>query len=171
MDVLDNELLNMDETEMSSSIDKLKKSNETAISATDKMKKSNEKIDINSFILDLENNLDNIDNIDNKNNIDNIDKVHEYQHLENNKENNLEKNIENKKNNKECINKQVYTFLINIKEPLIIILLFILLNNKDLNILIDKIPYIDILPDNFLSLLLRGLVLAIIIYYFKKFDN
>ena len=63
----ENELSNIDEGEMSSSIDKLKK--------------SNKKIDINSFILDLENNLDNIDNIDNKNNIDNIDKVHEYQHL------------------------------------------------------------------------------------------
>ena len=163
----ENDLSNINEDEMSSSIDKLKK--------------NNEKIDINSFILDLENNLDNIDNRTLENNKDNVDKVNEYQHLENNNateyqhlENNKVKSKENKVTKEDdnySINKYIYTFLINIKEPLIIILLFILLNNKDLVILIDKIPYIDIVPDNFLSLLLRGLVLAIIIYYFKKFDN
>ena len=163
----ENDLSNINEDEMSSSIDKLKK--------------NNEKIDINSFILDLENNLDNIDNRTLENNKDNVDKVNEYQHLENNNateyqhlENNKVKSKENKVTKEDdnySINKYIYTFLINIKEPLIIILLFILLNNKDLVILIDKIPYIDIVPDNFLSLLLRGVILAIIIYYFKKFDN
>lgn len=163
----ENDLSNINEDEMSSSIDKLKK--------------NNEKIDINSFILDLENNLDNIDNRTLENNKDNVDKVNEYQHLENNNaneyqhlENNKVKSKEikvNKEDDNYSINKYIYTFLINIKEPLIIILLFILLNNKDLVILIDKIPYIDIVPDNFLSLLLRGVILAIIIYYFKKFDN
>ena len=147
----ENELSNMNEDEMSSSVEKLKK--------------NNEKIDINSFILDLENNLDNIDNSPTENNKDNIDKVNEYQHLENNKVKSKEIKVD-KVDDNYPINKYIYTFLINIKEPLIIILLFILLNNKDLVILIDKIPYIDIIQDNFLSLLLRGLFLSIIIYYF-----
>ena len=164
MNVLDNELLNIDETEMSSSIDKLKKSNDSSASLN-KMKHSNEKIDINSFILDLENKLDN------------IDKVHDYQPLEIYKDNTLEKNNEKENNkitdtdNTNTFNKEIYNFLITIKEPLIIILLFILLNNNDLIILFDKIPYINILPDHLLSLILRGLILSIIIFYLRKINN
>lgn len=64
--------------------------------------------------------------------------------------------------------ERIYTILVEIKEPVIIILLFILLNNSDLIRTIGKIPYYNRIPTIYPSLILRGLVMAILIYLLRK---
>ena len=65
-------------------------------------------------------------------------------------------------------NNKLCNFLINIKEPMIIILLFILLNNRDLIILIYRLPFIKNIESQYPSLIIRGIILASIIYYLRK---
>jgi len=55
--------------------------------------------------------------------------------------------------------------------PIITILLFIILNNEELIILINQIPYINILPHPITSLILRGLILALVLYGLKKYNS
>ena len=165
MDDLEKELLNYDN--MGTTIEKIKKPNVS-------------KFNINNFIKELENNLDNFDNIK-----DNNDTPAFNQNLKKNKENftekiinfdeeeyeeeeseynSSEKELENIKN----WNNKIYTFLVNIKEPLIIVLVFILLNNNDLILLTNKILCINKIENQYISLIIRGIVLAIIIHYLER---
>ena len=152
MDDLEKELLNYNE--MGTSINKIKKLN------------------INNFIKELENNLDNFDNTN-----ENINPVASNQDFNKIKENFTEKiinfeednNISEKKlGNYQTWNNNVYTFLVNIKEPFIIVLLFILLNNKDLILLTHKISFINNIENEYPSLIIRGIILALIIYYLRN---
>ena len=152
MDDLEKELLNYNE--MGTSINKIKKFN------------------INNFITELENNLDNFDNTN-----ENINPVASNQDFNKIKENFTEKivNFEEDNNisekelgNYQTWNNKVYTFLVNIKEPLIIVLLFILLNNKDLILLTRNISFINNIENEYPSLIIRGIILALIIYYLRN---
>jgi len=139
---------------------------------------------VNSFIKDLEKNLDNFDNIDfqtgpmpsNLNeNFKNQKKEKILEKLVDDKPAMVDTKITStkslKKTKKNNNNNKIYNFLIEIREPVIIILLFILLNNPELKELVNKIPYIDYFDSPFPSLILRGSILAIIIYYLKKYSK
>jgi hypothetical protein len=159
MDDLEKELLNYNE--MGTSINKIKKSDTNL-----------KKFNINNFIKELENNLDNFDNTN-----ENINPVPANQDFNKIRESFTEKivNFEEDNNiseqeleNYQTWNNKVYTFLVNIKEPLIIILVFILLNNKDLILLTQKIFFINNIENEYPSLIIRGIILALIIYYLKN---
>ena len=163
MDDLEKELLNYDD--MGTTIEKIKKPNINL-----------NKFNINNFVKELENNLDNFDNTneytetpafnqDFKQNVKERfteDIVNFEEEDENNEES--EKELENCQN----WNNIVLTFLLNIKEPIIIILIFILLNNNDLILSINKILCINKIENQYISLIIRGIVLAIIIHYLRK---
>ena len=162
MDDLEKELLNYNE--MGTSIKKIKKSDTNL-----------KKFNINNFIKELENNLDNFDNTN-----ENINPVASNQdfnkiresftekvvNFEDDKDTSKEELTENK--NYQTWNNKVYTFLVNIKEPLIVVLLFILLNNKDLILLTYKISFINNTENQYTSLIIRGVILASIIYYLRN---
>jgi hypothetical protein len=159
MDDLEKELLNYNE--MGTSINKIKKSDTNL-----------KKFNINNFIKELENNLDNFDNTN-----QNINPVAANQDFNKIRESFTEKivNFEEDNNiseqeleNYQTWNNKVYTFLVNIKEPLIIILVFILLNNKDLILLTQKIFFINNIENEYPSLIIRGIILALIIYYLRN---
>jgi hypothetical protein len=159
MDDLEKELLNYNE--MGTSINKIKKSDTNL-----------KNFNINNFIKELENNLDNFDNTN-----ENINPVASNQDFNKIRESFTEKivNFEEDNNiseqeleNYQTWNNKVYTFLVNIKEPLIIILVFILLNNKDLILLTQKIFFINNIENEYPSLIIRGIILALIIYYLKN---
>jgi hypothetical protein len=163
MDDLEKELLNYDD--MGTTIEKIKKPNINL-----------NKFNINNFVKELENNLDNFDNTneytetpafnqDFKQNVKERfteDIVNFEEEDDNNEES--EKELENCQN----WNNIVLTFLLNIKEPIIIILVFILLNNNDLILLINKLFLINNIKNEYISLIIRGIVLAIITYYLKN---
>jgi hypothetical protein len=163
MDDLEKELLNYED--MGTTIEKIKKPNINL-----------NKFNINNFVKELENNLDNFDNTneytetpafnqDFKQNVKERfteDIVNFEEEDENNEES--EKELENCQN----WNNIVLTFLLNIKEPIIIILIFILLNNNDLILSINKILCINKIENQYISLIIRGIVLAIIIHYLRK---
>jgi hypothetical protein len=159
MDDLEKELLNYNE--MGTSINKIKKSDTNL-----------KNFNINNFIKELENNLDNFDNTN-----ENINPVASNQDFNKIRESFTEKivNFEEDNNiseqeleNYQTWNNKVYTFLVNIKEPLIIILLFILLNNKDLILLTRNISFINNIENEYPSLIIRGIILALIIYYLRN---
>jgi hypothetical protein len=162
MDDLEKELLNYNE--MGTSIKKIKKSDTNL-----------KKLNIDNFIKDLENNLDNFDNTN-----ENINPVASNQDFNKIRENFTEKvvNFEEDTNtskeelkkliNYQSWNNKIYTFLVNIKEPIIVILLFILLNNKDLILLTNKISFINNIENQYPSLIIRGVILASIIYYLRN---
>ena len=159
---------------------------------------SNKKFNINNFVQELENNLDNFDNIEESTEEDispiasnqYFNKVREEMtekliNFEDEKDNsnNFDKKIKDFKKLKELkelielkeskekyqnFNNKICNFLINIKEPIIIILLFILLNNRDLIILIYRLPFIKNIESQYPSLIIRGIILALIIYYLRK---
>ena len=163
MDDLEKELLNYED--VGTTIEKIKKPNINL-----------NKFNINNFVKELENNLDNFDNTneytetpafnqDFKQNVKERfteDIVNFEEEDENNEES--EKELENCQN----WNNIVLTFLLNIKEPIIIILIFILLNNNDLILSINKILCINKIENQYISLIIRGIVLAIIIHYLRK---
>jgi hypothetical protein len=62
----------------------------------------------------------------------------------------------------------MYKFLIEIKEPVIIIILFILVNNPDFIGVVAKIPYMNRISNQYPSLILRGLILASIVYLLRR---
>jgi hypothetical protein len=163
MDDLEKELLNYED--MGTTIEKIKKPNINL-----------NKFNINNFVKELENNLDNFDNTneytetpafnqDFKQNVKERfteDIVNFEEEDDNNEES--EKELENCQN----WNNIVLTFLLNIKEPIIIILIFILLNNNDLILSINKILCINKIENQYISLIIRGIVLTIIIHYLRK---
>ena len=164
MDDLEKELLNYDD--MGTTIEKIKKPNINL-----------NKFNINNFVKELENNLDNFDNTneytetpafnqDFKQNLKErfTEDVVNFVEDDDNENDESEKELENYQN----WNNTVLTFLLNIKEPIIIILVFILLNNNDLILLINKIFLINNIKNEYISLIIRGIVLAIIIHYLKN---
>lgn len=199
LDDLEKELLNY--KEMGTSINKIKsnetdfinrelrynerepfsdsKNKSTECDATGcKTKKNN--FSVNSFVKDLETNLDNFDNIKDTNGPlpSNINfKKEKVKHIEKFEEPEYsETEVEEPKKKKTSssflskMKQRMYTILIEIKEPLIIIFLFILLNNTDLIRAIAKIPYINIISNNYPSLIIRGLILALFIYLLRKYE-
>ena len=171
MDDLEKELLNYDN--MGTTIEKIKKPDINI-----------NKFNINNFVKELENNLDNFDNTNeykktqqfNQNfkknresftekivNFEDEDKYN-YKDDDKSEDNSSEKELKNIKN----WNNTIYTFLVNIKEPLIIILVFILLNNNDLILLTHKLFFINNIKNQYISLIIRGVILAIIIYYLRN---
>jgi hypothetical protein len=71
----------------------------------------------------------------------------------------------------ENLNDFIYKLLIKIKEPLIIVLLFVLLNNVDFIALTYQLPFMNLTNNQYPSLIIRGIILAIIIYYLRKMDK
>jgi hypothetical protein len=136
----------------------------------------NKNFNVNNFVQELENNLDNFDNAE-----ENIGPAASNQDFNKVKEDFTEKlvNFEEEKEESDTSdeepegsyenwNNKIYNFLVNIKEPLIVILLFILLNNRDLIALTYKLPLINNIESPYPSLIIRGILLASIIYYLKK---
>lgn len=187
---LEKELNNFDE--MSSSIDKIKqdkkydnremfKDVQTDTKCKDCKDSKGKNFDINNFVSDLENKLDNFDNIDfqsgpTPSNLNEDFKNHKKGKL-------IEKNIEKigkinsdninikpkKKHN--TLDKKILKILVKMREPFIVLLLFVLLNNKDLIELINRIPYIAEMNSDYPSLIIRGLMLGLIIYNLKKYSK
>jgi hypothetical protein len=162
MDDLEKELLNYED--MGTTIEKIKKPNINL-----------NKFNINNFVKELENNLDNFDNTneytetpafnqDFKQNVKErfTEDIVNFEEDDNNEES--EKELENYQN----WNNIILTFLLNIKEPIIITLVFILLNNNDLILLTNKILCINKIENQYISLIIRGIILAIIIHYLRK---
>ena len=124
---------------------------------------------VDNFVKDLESNLDNFDNI-----YDSEGPMPANTNFKKEapKPKKIEKFVEI--NDKPVASveitwkERIYTILVEIKEPVIIILLFILLNNSDLIRTIAKIPYYNRIPTMYPSLILRGLVMAVIIYLLRK---
>ena len=145
-----------------------------------KIKKQN--FNVNSFVKELEINLDNFDNIkENEGPLpSNINfkkesepkKIKKIENLENTTEEDNEENFEENFEETESSWKQmIYNFLVEVKEPIIIILVFILLNHSDLVRTVAKIPYFNRIPTNYPSLILRGGVLALIVYLLRKYKS
>jgi len=131
-------------------------------------------INMSSFVKDLESKLDNFDNLDLENgpmpsNVNTAfqDKIKTSTVKE--PEEIIDEPI--KKEKKTDWNKKIYDLLIISKEPIVIIFLFILLNNEELVDIIDKIPYINFLNNPYPSLILRGSIMALLIYNLKKYSK
>lgn len=147
---------------------------------------NNKNFDVNNFVQELENNLDNFDSVDkiiepmasnqkfNKIN----EKIVNFE--DNNSDDSVSSDDSNNSNDDKNYNKylkniyenwnnKIYDLLINIKEPIIIVLLFILLNNIDFLVLVNTFPFINNLDSPYPSLIIRGIILALIIYYLRKF--
>ena len=126
---------------------------------------------VNSFVKDLEKNLDNFDNIENEKGPMPSNLTFNNKKIKKNKKENLKK-VEEKtvvETNEETNWKElIYKFLIEIKEPVIIVILFILVNNLDFIRVVAKIPYMNRIPNQYPSLVLRGLILALIVYLLRK---
>jgi len=181
MDDLEKELLSYND--MGTSIDKIKNKElfrDLNTYNNDKNQKYNtnnkKKVNINNFVQELENNLDNFDNTDEP-----ISPIAANQDFNKIREKITEKliNFEDEKDSSnnfkeeppkkyQTFNNKIYNLLINIKEPIIIILLFILLNNRDLIVLIYRLPFINNIESPYPSLIIRGIILALIIYYLRK---
>jgi len=130
--------------------------------------------EVSSFVKEIEKNLDNFDNLDLEGppmpaNVNTEfknqrkDKIIEGQVEELKKE--PKKKVNSKKNKK----LEMRDILMELKEPIIIIFLFILLNNEELNFYINNIPYFNRIPGIYPSLILRGAIMALIIYYLRKY--
>ena len=186
MDDLEKELLDYDE--MSTSVSKItnpqQRSNDSNRSALRKdvrdMMSTNStgcatgncnaqagRKNISDFVEDLEKNLDNFDNIKTSDgplaaNINfEKDLVDEDEEI-------AENEVPPEEDTYDIINKKIYEFLINMKEPFIIILLFILLNNRDFIMFIYQLPFINRINSVYPSLIIRGAIMAIIIFYLRK---
>ena len=136
---------------------------------------TNTKFDINNFVQDLENNLDNFDEQvgPKPSNIDDtlIKRKQSITETLVNIDADIDKNTKHDSAsffNYETFNEVMYDFLIKIREPLIIILLFILLNNKDFIILIYNLPFMNQTDSFYPSLIIRGMILAGIVYFLRK---
>ena len=158
---LEDELKNFDQ--MGSSIDKLdKKYSDREMFKDVKTEGSckDKNFNVTSFVSDLERKLDNFDNIKFQPTINVI------------KSEKMEDSIKIKsKKKKHTLEKKILNILIEAREPFIIILLFILLNNKDLIELINNIPYINYFNNDYPSLIIRGGILGLIIYNLKKYSK
>lgn len=132
-------------------------------------------INVQSFVKDLEKNLDSFDNLDLNNGPMPANVNNEFKNQMKGKI--IEKQVEELaveppkkiKLKKKDMNDTIFEILVEIKEPIIIIFLFILLNNEELNIIINSIPYFNTIPGPYPSLILRGGTMALIIYYLRKY--
>jgi len=173
--------------EMSTSINNIKKNeteyerepfSDTNINKAEKcttkectLNKTNFSVD--NFVKDLEINLDNFDNIQNDQGplpanlsfANEKPKKKKIEHLENTVVETVETVEDVSSTNwKELI----YNFLIEIKEPVLIIIIFILVNNPDFIRVVGKIPYLNRLNSSYPSLVIRGAILALIVYLLRK---
>lgn len=129
------------------------------------------------FVQDLEDNLDNFDNIDitrgpKPANIDSDFKKKKETFVDSLAAFSTPSKITIKKEEvSDNLNDTIYKLLIEIKEPLIIILLFVLLNNTEIIALTYQLPFMNLTDNQYPSLLIRGLFLAIIIYYLRKLEK
>jgi len=125
-----------------------------------------ESFSVDNFVKDLETNLDNFDNIQPANTsfANEKPKKKKIEQLENTVVEKVVEPMEPSINWKELI----YNFLVEVKEPIIIVILFILANNSDFVKVVAKIPYINRLNSIYPSLIIRGLIIAIMIYLLRK---
>jgi hypothetical protein len=195
MDYLERQIMNFDQ--MGTSIDKInnpgvenkqlfKNNNSTegtcggSVKVGGKNVSPSKNFDMTDFVQDLEDNLDNFDNIDiirgpKPANIDSDFKKKKETFIDNlptfSTQVKIPKEEKEKEEVQESINDTIYKFLIEIKEPLIIILLFVLLNNPEIIALTYQLPFMNLTDNQYPSLLIRGLFLAIIIYYLRKIEK
>jgi hypothetical protein len=125
-----------------------------------------ESFSVDNFVKDLESNLDNFDNIQPANTsfVNEKPKKKKIEQVENTVVEKVVEPMEPSTNWKELI----YNFLVEVKEPIIIVILFILANNSDFIKVVAKIPYINRLNSIYPSLIIRGLIVAIMIYLLRK---
>jgi len=126
----------------------------------------NKKFNVTNFVQDLEKNLDNFDDIGGP-----LPANTDFHQKKETFVDTIVKEEKPKTVKPVESSFDIYTFLINIKEPLIIVLLFVLLNNIDLIALVYKIPYINGFQSHYPSLILRGIILATIIFYLRKLET
>ena len=129
-----------------------------------KLNKTNFNID--NFVKDLETNLDNFDNIQ-PSNVSFVNEKLKKKKVEN-LENVVVEKVEPVETHSINWKELIYTFLVEIKEPVIIIIIFILVNNPDFIRVVAKIPYINRVSTMYPSLIIRGLILALIVYLLRK---
>jgi len=175
MNNLENELNNFNGTSIKS-INKEDKYDRDLFKDTapsTKCKDCDNNINVTSFVKDLENKLDNFDNLDLESGPMPSNVNIEFQNNIKNKSNKEVEEIieEPKKIKKPNLNKKIYEILLKLREPLVIIFLFILLNNEELILMVNNIPYFNMLEGPYPSLILRGTIMAILIYYFKKYSK
>jgi hypothetical protein len=190
MDDLENEIMNFDQ--MGTSIDKIKNPGmenkdifgnknvkegtcSGVINVGGKNINPNKDFDMTDFVQDLEDNLDNFDNIDinggpKPSNIDGDFKKKKETFVDDLVTYSNEAEVPQKEEIKVSFNDIIYNFLIKIKEPLIIVLLFILLNNTEIIGLTYQLPFMNLTNNQYPSLIIRGILLAIIIYYLRKME-
>jgi hypothetical protein len=192
MDDLERQIMNFDQ--MGTSIDKI---NNPGVENKQLFKNNNSKegtcggsvnvggknispsknFDMTDFVQDLEDNLDNFDNIDltrgpKPANIDSDFKKKKETFIDNLATVSTPVEVPKEKEEvNETLNDTIYKFLIEIKEPLIIILLFVLLNNPEIIALTYQLPFMNLTDNQYPSLFIRGLFLAIIIYYLRKIEK
>ena len=189
--------INLDDyDEMGTSITKIKNPNENKELFLDiernkinngqcNIGKKNVNFNMNNFIKNLEDNLDNFDNTETSDGpiaSNNDFKSHRKEsfieslsNTEDNEDDSDEEDEESVEETEETTdinwNQKIYDLLLKVREPFIIILLFVLLNNNDLVYMVNKLPLISELDEPYPSLIFRGLLLAIIIYYLRKMEN
>jgi hypothetical protein len=129
-----------------------------------KLNKTNFNID--NFVKDLETNLDNFDNIQ-PSNVSFVNEKLKKKKVEN-LENVVVEKVEPIETHSINWKELIYNFLVEIKEPVIIIIIFILVNNPDFIRVVAKIPYINRVSTMYPSLIIRGLILALIVYLLRK---
>lgn len=196
MDDLERELQNFDD--MGTSIDKIKNpgaenrelfrdlntfpSNKSTNQSCQSCNVANNKFNMNNFVQELESNLDNFDNAEshigpaasnqdfNQVKEDFTESLVNFEEKEE-EDSDTEDSDSDSESNYESLNSKIYKFLVNIKEPLIVVLLFILLNNRDFIALTYKLPLIGQYESPYPSLIIRGIILASVIYYLRKLDN
>jgi hypothetical protein len=187
MDNLDNDIRNMESTSISA-LKTVDRDMFKDVKSDCQGKGCNEtNFNVTNFVKDLEKNLDNFDNIDNDDVPlpSNLNQTFQDKRTENKLEKILdetyteEKQKKTKKTTKNSSKKyteidykeKMLYFLKEARVPIITILLFILLNNPELIILVNSIPYLNAIPGPYPALILRGLILALILYGLKKSGN
>ena len=163
-----NPLLNNGDRELFADLETHKKNNVS-------MQCGNTKnFNMNHFIKDIEDNLDHFDNADSEGpSASNNDFRHQKETFIESLVDLEDKDDDDSSEEEEPDNSwniKIYNFLFGIREPIIIILLFVILNNEELINLIDKIPYVNQLEPPFPSLIIRGILLALIIYMLRKME-
>jgi hypothetical protein len=139
---------------------------------TEEFSLSKNSFSVNNFVKDLENNLDNFDNIQNEEgpmpaNLNPSDKKIKKKKIEKSETEEI-KVVSSEEELSINWKELMYKFLIEIKEPVIIIILFILVNNPDFIRVVAKIPYMNRISNQYPSLILRGLILASIVYLLRR---
>lgn len=141
--------------------------------------KKKESVNINSLVRDIETNLENFDNSDFSENNNftggplpsNEDFKHMKEHFSNDEDDISESETQTESYwSNENWDIKIHNFLFKIREPVLIILLFILLNNPELIYSINEIPIIKKQNSIYPSLIIRGFILALVIFLFRKLE-